>query len=77
MPEVKPNPEQAIRFMFSSRGQYIMGQALAVAIESLNEVEPEARREISNISDMQYLLDNLFPIGKLHLIDDEGNRRDE
>ena len=50
-------------FAVSMRGQLILSQALCLAIEKLNEM-PENRREVSNISDMQYLLDHLFPIYK-------------
>ena len=35
-----------------------------MAIEKLNEV-PENRREDSNISDMEFLLDNIFPMFKV------------
>jgi hypothetical protein len=55
--------EQAIEFASSMRGQYIISQALWLAIEKLNE-QPENRREVSNISDMELLLDNLFPMFK-------------
>ena len=51
--------------MESLRGQYILGQALHIAIESLESVEPECLREISNINDMRLLRDGLFPIGSL------------
>ena len=50
-----------IRFAASMRGQYIIGQALCLAIEKLNEVEPAIMREQSNIEDMEYLRDNLSP----------------
>jgi hypothetical protein len=53
---------EAREFMDSMRGQYIIGQALCLAIDSLNAVEPADLREASNISDMEYLRDNLFPI---------------
>jgi hypothetical protein len=55
--------EKAVEFMSSSRGSLIMGQALCVAIEELEKV-PSTLREISNISDMKYLLTNLFPLGE-------------
>jgi len=53
--------EAAIRFLNSMRGQYIMGQALCVAIDTMMEVQPPHREE-SNISDMRYLRDSLFPL---------------
>tara|TARA_R100000700_G_scaffold40157_1_gene54942 strand:- start:1177 stop:1437 length:261 start_codon:yes stop_codon:yes gene_type:complete len=56
--------EVAAHFLRTNRGQYIMGQALSVAINSMNKVA-HSRRETSNIEDMQFLLDHLFPMGKL------------
>jgi hypothetical protein len=55
--------DEAIKFLGSMRGQYIMGQALQIAIESLESVEPEVRREYSNIQDMKFIRDELFPMG--------------
>ena len=55
--------QEAIEFLGSVRGQYIMGQALQLAIESLESVEPEVMREFSNISDMKFIRDNLFSMG--------------
>jgi len=54
--------DQAKDFATSMRGQYILSQALCLAIEKMKEVEPEHMREVSNISDMEYLRDELFPI---------------
>ena len=56
--------DQAKDFATSMRGQYILSQALCLAIEKMKEVEPEHMREVSNISDMEYLRDELFPIYK-------------
>ena len=52
----------AFEFLVSLRGQFIMGQALQVAIEAMESVEPEMR-ERSNIQDMKFLRDNLFNLG--------------
>ena len=57
------NNKETMEFASSVRGQYIISQALCLAIEKLNE-QPENRREVSNISDMELLLDNLFPMFK-------------
>ena len=57
------NEQKALQFLGSMRGQYIMGQALEIAIESMESVEPEHRREVSNIQDMKFLRDNLFNVG--------------
>jgi len=46
-------------FINSHRGHYILAQALVIAMKELNNVEG-AMKEISNIADMQYLLDNYF-----------------
>jgi hypothetical protein len=46
-------------FVNSNRGQYILAQALVIAIKELDKI-PGAMKEVSNISDMQYLLDNYF-----------------
>ena len=43
------------------RGHYIISQALYYGIQSLSEVEG-IHREKSNISDMQYLREYVFPI---------------
>lgn len=48
-------------FANTMRGQYIISQALYYAIKSLNEVDKEFR-EVSNINDMQFMRDNLFPL---------------
>jgi len=50
----------AIEFLMSGRGKYIMAQALYYGIKSLKAVEPEILQERSNIEDMEYLRDNLF-----------------
>ena len=63
--------EQATEFAASIRGQYIISQALWHAIVKLNEV-PEPMREVSNISDMEYLLDNLFPMFKAVQLAQQG-----
>lgn len=54
---------QAIALVQSPRGQYIMSQALTLAIEKLEEVEPPLR-EVSNISDMRLIQEHLFPLYK-------------
>ena len=52
--------KRAVAFVNSMRGKYIIGQALHIAIGELEKVEPP-HREQSNIDDMIYLRDNLFP----------------
>ena len=56
--------EEAIRFAAGFRGQYIIGQALYIAIQTMEKV-PKTRRENSNIADMRFLMDALFPIYKI------------
>ena len=60
-------PEAAAAFADSLRGQYIIGQALAVAIETMGKV-PAPYTEASNIEDMQFLLEHLYPIGFASMI---------
>ena len=52
--------DEALDFMASHRGKYIISQALNTAIEVMESVEPEVRREVSNIADMKFLRDKLF-----------------
>ncbi len=50
-------------FLASLRGQYIMAQALEVAIDTLGKVEPSYMREESNIDDMKFLREKFnFPV---------------
>ena len=51
---------EAMVFLASMRGQYIVSQALHYGIEALTAVEPETMQEKSNISDMEFLRDSLF-----------------
>jgi len=54
--------KQALELFQSMRGQYIIGQALYLAISKIKEV-PKERREISNMKDMEELGEQLFAIG--------------
>ncbi len=54
------NLEETVRFKNSPRGQFIIAQALYLGVKKLQEVEG-VHREVSNIMDMQYLLDVLHP----------------
>ena len=58
-----PEKGEAIEFFNSIRGQYIISQALYLAIESI-KARTILKQEPSNMADMQFLLDNLFPIFK-------------
>ena len=51
--------DKAIAFAESLRGNYILGQALFYAIKELEKV-PSPYREVSNISDMKYIRDELY-----------------
>jgi hypothetical protein len=53
---------QACDFASSTRGQFIIGKALAVAVETLSKL-PKERKPISDIDDMKYLIDHLFQMG--------------
>ena len=47
-------------FADSPRGKFIQAQALYYGMKKLSEIEG-VMREVSNISDMRYLLDVLYP----------------
>jgi hypothetical protein len=53
--------KRAWKFALSMRGQYILAQALSVAIETMSKV-PHPHTEVSNIEDMKYILESLFPV---------------
>ena len=50
----------AEKFATSMRGGYIIAQALHYGIEALSRV-PKPYREVSNIQDMEYLRDTIYP----------------
>ena len=54
------NNDNALNFLSSFRGRYIVGQALYYAIQVMESVEPEYMQEKSNNSDMRYLKNELF-----------------
>ena len=54
--------DQAIRFLQSMRGHFIVSQALSIAIKQMEAVQPEIMQEKSNIADMRFLYRNLFPL---------------
>jgi len=55
----KDDTENALKFLITSRGRFIISQALHHGIEQLEAV-PKTYREVSNIDDMKYLRDRLF-----------------
>ena len=56
--------EVALDLLGSMRGQYILSQALYVAVKELEKVK-EPHKEVSNIADMKLLMSELFPIFKI------------
>jgi hypothetical protein len=57
-----PNAHRDAELLLATpRGQYILSQALTVAIKQMETVEPPLR-EPSNIADMRLLRNELFPI---------------
>ena len=52
--------DEALQFALNIRGRYILSQALHYGIQELSKV-PSPHKEVSNIADMQYLKDTLFP----------------
>lgn len=53
--------KEAATFLSSTRGSFVVGQALYMAIQEL-ESNPEESRSISDIADMRYLMEALFPM---------------
>lgn len=53
--------ELSKKFLDSMRGQYIVSQALYIAAREMKKV-PVPYREVSNILDMEFLNENLFPL---------------
>ena len=51
--------EGAIGFLSSMRGRLMMARALHYGIKELSKIEG-VHREVSDIADMQYLLDELY-----------------
>lgn len=51
--------DEAIKFLASTRGQYIMAQMLTKGIEVMKAV-PAPHTEISNIADAEYILAEVF-----------------
>lgn len=54
---------EAIKLFQSTRGHYIIGQALYIAIKEMKKV-PSPYTEFSNIVDMELLMNEIFPIYK-------------
>ena len=55
--------QQAVAFMQSLRGEWIVGQALTIAARALTDPsKPIQELEPSNAKDMLYLRDALFPM---------------
>ena len=54
--------QEVLKFLGTPRGQYIVGQALAIAVKELEKVEPP-NQETSNIKDMKFLGEELFKAG--------------
>ena len=55
--------EEAVAFLHSLRGSWIVGQALTIAARQLTDLyKPVEQREPSNAKDMLYLRDALFPM---------------
>jgi|TARA_R100001530_G_scaffold31193_1_gene24546 hypothetical protein len=66
------NTDEAAEFANSIRGQYILSQALVIAVRQLKKYEDEEsvlynmeNSEPSNRSDMEYLLE-AFPLYRVH-----------
>jgi len=53
--------QEAGEFLSSIRGRYIVSQALYIAMNEINSRPPHLQ-EPSNVSDMKYIYENVFPI---------------
>lgn len=53
--------DKAVALAQSMRGQFIISQALCLAIRAINS-RPEELQEPSNVADMEFLVQQLFPI---------------
>ena len=53
--------QRALEFLRTVRGRYIISQALWYAIQTLENVDPPHKEE-SNIADMRFFQENLFPM---------------
>ena len=53
--------QEAGEFLSSMRGRYIVSQALHLAMKEINS-RPANLQEPSNVEDMKYLYDNVFPL---------------
>lgn len=60
-PEQVGTQKEAATFLSSTRGSFVVGQALYMAIQEL-ENSPLEERAISDIDDMRYLMESLFPM---------------
>jgi len=61
--KTKNERAEAMAFLLSARGNFIVSQALVLAIRTIKS-RPKTFQEPSNVADMEYLLDTLFPIYK-------------
>lgn len=59
--DMENTQEAAAEFASSMRGQLIVSQALHYGIKALEQVEPKLREE-SNLNDMKYLYNELYPL---------------
>jgi len=57
----KKSIDDAMQFVNTERGHFILSQALFLALQSM-EKRPSEKREYANEADMKFLLKNLFMI---------------
>ena len=56
--------KKANQFARSLRGHFLISQALVIATKEL-ETAPAPHTDLSNIADMQYLIDYVYPLFKV------------
>ena len=69
-PQEMTDRERAVALAQSMRGQYIISQALCLAIWAINS-RPIELQEPSNVADMEFLVQHLFPIYRVVELSEE------
>ena len=65
---------EATTFLLSLRGRFILSQAIHLAVQQLESVEPEYMQEKSNIADMKYINEH-FGLGEM--LQEQDDSKDE
>jgi hypothetical protein len=52
---------EAVSFSAGPRGQYIIARALFTALKAMKQLRPLEQGDVSDIRDMKYILENVYP----------------